>query len=360
MINIDDFIKLDDAVKKAELETAEAELISFDWNYQPPDDDISLTLNDKRILSDGNILLISAPQGVGKSAVCEAIIAAIIAPEPDNIDTFHIKVVGNNRNSVLYIDTERSNKDFWKSCSRSLHRAGLKIEDDFNNIVDFKLASTLTISNKITKCLEYIYKSTARFVIIDNIADLVLDVNNAEKCNNLVAELSAFCKRENRSLILTIHSNPGSDKSRGHLGSELLRRAEAIFTIKSDRVTGIKTFTQNYQFGKNRSDVDNLETSFRWVDEPLQRGYYSCDSAPPKNPKDKEIQDYIEKLFQKQFKYNYSEIVKELALVSGKTEATAKKWISKYSSENFNLIHKDDDNRYILNLNEISNRNEID
>ncbi len=69
--------------------------------------------------------------------------------------------------------------------------------------------------------------------------------------------------------ILTIHSNPsqeGSNKARGHLGSELLRRSETVFKLEHDRTIDQRTLTTSFSLGKNQS-ADVAETYFSWDDD---------------------------------------------------------------------------------------------
>jgi len=71
-------------------------------------------------------------------------------------------------------------------------------------------------------------------VIIDGVADLCTDVNNPVEANQLVAELQALALEFNCPVIVVLHENAGHDngKARGHLGSQLERKAESNLRLK--------------------------------------------------------------------------------------------------------------------------------
>jgi hypothetical protein len=71
-------------------------------------------------------------------------------------------------------------------------------------------------------------------VVIDGIADLQRNTNDLEESDALVAELMALSTRAGTHIICVLHTNPGSDKARGHLGSSLQRKAESVLFVHRD------------------------------------------------------------------------------------------------------------------------------
>ena len=76
------------------------------------------------------------------------------------------------------------------------------------------------------------------FVIIDGIADLVSDVNDLKGSNLVVQWLMEITTKFNCHVITIIHSNYGSDKPTGHLGSLLEKKAETQYSLKRNEDTG--------------------------------------------------------------------------------------------------------------------------
>ena len=99
-------------------------------------------------------------------------------------------------------------------------------------------------------------------VIIDGVADFVSDVNNAVECNAFIAELHQLAIDYDCPIICILHENPTQDsgKMRGHLGSQLERKAESNLRLK--RTEDVTTV-----FGEKMRGAPILEKdgpAFRW------------------------------------------------------------------------------------------------
>ncbi len=69
-------------------------------------------------------------------------------------------------------------------------------------------------------------------VIIDGIADLCSDVNNIVEANEVVQKLMEWSAKYNCHIITVIHSNWGSEKPTGHLGSFMEKKAETQIQLE--------------------------------------------------------------------------------------------------------------------------------
>jgi len=74
-------------------------------------------------------------------------------------------------------------------------------------------------------------------VIIDGIADLVSDVNNLQESNDVVQKIMTLTTLYNCHIVTVIHSNWGSDKATGHLGSLLEKKTETQIKLEFDTIT---------------------------------------------------------------------------------------------------------------------------
>ena len=76
------------------------------------------------------------------------------------------------------------------------------------------------------------------FVVLDGVSDLIADPNSSEQSTSVINDLMAFTKEYDCHVLTVIHANVGSEKARGHLGSEALRKCEtAIFAEAKGDVT---------------------------------------------------------------------------------------------------------------------------
>ena len=68
-------------------------------------------------------------------------------------------------------------------------------------------------------------------IVIDGIADLQRNTNDLEESDALVGALMSLSTKTNTHILCVLHTNPGSDKARGHLGSSLQRKAETVIFV---------------------------------------------------------------------------------------------------------------------------------
>jgi hypothetical protein len=87
----------------------------------------------------------------------------------------------------------------------------------------------------IDYCLEH-KAENAGLLIVDGIADLCADVNNIEESNACVQRLMEWSAKHKVHIMCVIHSNFGSDKPTGHLGSFLEKKAETQIQLEANTV----------------------------------------------------------------------------------------------------------------------------
>jgi len=95
-------------------------------------------------------------------------------------------------------------------------------------------------SRQRVEFIDYYLKSLADngkkigLVVIDGIADLVSDVNNLEESSEVVQKVMEWTAIYNCHIVTVIHSNYGSDKPTGHLGSFLEKKTETQIQLEKD------------------------------------------------------------------------------------------------------------------------------
>jgi hypothetical protein len=87
-------------------------------------------------------------------------------------------------------------------------------------------------------------------ILLDGAADFVEDVNDPGESNDFVATLHDLAIRHDCPIDSVIHFNPGGDKPRGHLGSQLERKAETNLALEKDATeTTVIYSTKNRRAG---------------------------------------------------------------------------------------------------------------
>lgn len=228
-------------------------------------------INGKPVSTPGNLTNLIAQAKAGKSAEVGAMIAAAICSEfegGEKRDTLNVSASAPGGRILLHIDTEQSPYDHDQLVMRSLRRAGVAKAPAWlwsYGMAGFS-ATELREALRIKLADARRQKKMIFAVILDGTADLVNDVNDPEECNAFVAELHGLAIEYHCPIINVVHENPGQQangKMRGHLGSQLERKAESNITLK-------KTEDVTVVFSEKMRRAPILEKEgprFRWSDK---------------------------------------------------------------------------------------------
>lgn len=207
--------------------------INFDDPPQPSEP--LLAINEVPIGSSGNLVCVTGSEGSGKTNYLGGILSGAIRPLGMQIDTLGASIRENiSGHAVLLFDTEQSEYQFYKNITYILQRGGLEAPPRW-----FKAFSLASISRKdrLTLILESIDRFYYEFggmhmVVIDGIADLIQGVNDEESSVWLTEELFRLAAIYNTVIVCVLHLTPSGMKLRGHLGSEVQRKAAGILLVE--------------------------------------------------------------------------------------------------------------------------------
>lgn len=331
-------------------------IYDFSWEDNPPEVQPLLKFKESGILYPEGLSLLTGPSGKGKSQIIHAIAAGAFNP---NCDTLGFSGMAA---PILLIDTENPLSIFRKNVRRGLEtRAGLPEGTKINGIVDYRnIRGIDTFEKRQDFLFKTMEKGIYKLYLIDGAGDFVLDVNDVESSIRFVSKLCAMTLKFKCGVLVTLHGNPGtlSEKARGHLGSELIRKADCSILLKAD--SDIRCITTEYSLGKNRADNDSLTQYFTW--DSFHGMHVSCnppEKSASKNVTQSEREKFVTTMGLR--KYSYSEL--KLAIMNikdknekGKSDKTAERWIK--DLQNLNMIIQDDAGFYVANPNHISESGE--
>lgn len=247
---------LDSLVKSVQPASSNTDLSQLDERRirldDPPPKPVSVfSLAGQQISTAGNLTVISAPPKGGKTAVGGGLIASALFPfERDvadmlGLDFLTFSAAPHHGRAVVLFDTEQSPYDAYLLAERAAKRAGrrdLPLNFRLYAIADLGtakrralLAAELERAND--KC------GGIHSVFVDGVADLVNDPNDAIEAFGLVEELVQLAIKYACPIIVVLHENPSgaeTGKTRGHLGSQLERKAESNLRVVKD-AKGIST-----------------------------------------------------------------------------------------------------------------------
>lgn len=308
-----------------------------------------ITINDEIISTEGNITTISGASKSGKSSFTSILIAGAISLDGkiDGLEAVNVEPNVKGK-AILHFDTEQSRYDHQKNLKAILRRSNLKKSPDFfqsYNIRRLELEKLIVVTKKICE-LAFQQFGGIHLIVIDGGADYISDVNDSVLSNGLVKEFEEIAIQYSTPIIVIIHTNPGGDKERGHLGSQFQRKSESLLIVRS--VRDISFVEPKLLRKAGKSNIPQIYFSY----DKEKEYHVECEMVyEQKENSDlirmKKIKQLCFKVFSDQNSYKYGEARDIMMKISGKGETTIKIWFSTMIRNK--MIVQNDDKRWYLN-----------
>ena len=307
----------------------------------PPDASKSVVaVNGVPLGTQDNLFCITGGEGTGKSNYIAAILAGTLGTERlDAEQTLGLEVTPNPKGlAVLHYDTEQSEAQLHKNLGKTLRRASLTSVPDFYHSLYLASLSRKDRLKLIRESMDLFHHKHGgiHLVVIDGIADLIRSANDETESIAIVDELYRLAGIYNTCIICVLHFVPNGIKLRGHIGSELQRKAAGILSIEKDEnpeysvVKALKV--------RDGSPLDVPMTLFGW-DKALDMHVYRGEKS--KEDKDKrksnELHAVVRDAFRSATRLSYQQLCEILMRELDIKDRTAKKYIA-YMKEQGILI----------------------
>jgi hypothetical protein len=187
------------------------------------------TIKEKRLFTLGNF---SAITGKGKSK--KTFLTTLMLAAAASGTYVHRKIGGmlpKGKDGVLLFDTEQSDYDAWVTAKRVENVLGHRPE----NFGAFDLREYTP--HERCQIIEHALKQWGKkigFIVIDGIVDLGTAINDEEEANRVVSLLMKWTKVYNVHITNVIHQNKKDNWATGHIGSAILKKAEAIISVTKE------------------------------------------------------------------------------------------------------------------------------
>ena len=231
----------DDPLEIDALPLAESALIlemlagrKFDYDKPPPHTEPRFFIGEIPVSTVGNLTTISALIKSGKTAtICAAMASAMTT----DTSAHNLGWRSSNPNglAIIHFDTEQSPEDHYAVAKRAVDRAGLKNAPAW--FVSYRLTGCTLRESRMA--IEVALSEAAKAhggihsVFLDGSADFIANVNDADESNDFVAAIRKLSVHYTCPILAAIHVNPNGEKTRGHLGSELERKAESNLKLRT-------------------------------------------------------------------------------------------------------------------------------
>lgn len=211
--------------------------IAFDQDEEVPEARTAYWLKGTPSCRAGNLTTLTAAVKAGKSATVGAMLAAPMAGKSTTADCLGWVADNWDGRPLLHFDTEQSKEDWHELVKRATRRAGLERTPRWVHSFHLKGLPRQKKRMLFERTVREIGRTAPKgffAIIIDGVADMVVDVNDPHESFGFIERLEWLSERYACPVICVIHLNPGKDseKSRGHLGSELERKAESNILLE--------------------------------------------------------------------------------------------------------------------------------
>ena len=308
-------------------------LQSCEIDYEnPPDASKSIVaVNGVPLGTQDNLLCITGGEGTGKSNYVAAILTGTLGTERLPAErTLGLEITPNpNGLAVLHYDTEQSEAQLHKNLGKTLQRASLKNVPKFYHSLYLASLSRKDRLKLIRESMDLFYHKHGgiHLVVIDGIADLIRSANDETESIAIVDELYRLAGIYNTCIICVLHFVPNGIKLRGHIGSELQRKAAGILSIEKDdnpEYSVVKALKV-----RDGSPLDVPMMLFGWdkaEDMHVYRGEKSKEDKEKR--KTDELIAVVKETFRNSFKITYQELCEVLMRKMEIKDRTAKKYIA--------------------------------
>ena len=298
----------------------------------PPDASKSVVaVNGVPLGTQDNLFCITGGEGTGKSNYIAAILAGTLGKERLQAEqTLGLEVTANPKGlAVLHYDTEQSEAQLYKNLEKTLRRAGIKSVPEFYHSLYLASLSRKDRLKIIRESMDLFHHkhSGIHLVVIDGIADLIRSANDETESIAIVDELYRLAGIYNTCIICVLHFVPNGIKLRGHIGSELQRKAAGILSIEKDdnpEYSVVKALKV-----RDGSPLDVPIMLFGWDKEADMHVYRGEKSKEDKEKrKTDELLAVVKSAFRAKLKLSYQELCDVLMREMEIKDRTAKKYIA--------------------------------
>jgi len=228
----------------------------------------------------------------------------------------HIKGCLNEPQTVvLFFDTEQSRYHVQKTVKRICKLIGIEVPANF-----YAYGLRKFHPDKRLELIEHaIYQNDKIGVVgIDGIKDLISSINDEEQATMISSKLLKWTEERNIHLACVLHQNKGDINARGHLGSELVNKAETVLSVTiSEENSEISIVKADYCRDKEPDsfafeiDLDGLpqEAENRCMKTPEAKNKFSVNTMEPGK-----VYQLLKDSFSEKTEMGYSELVIQVKL----------------------------------------------
>ena len=218
--------------KLLDVETIVGEKANSQVVFTPP----LISRGETGIIGRRTINIIQGGYGSHKSRFAELFTAFMLTKNPYHPQYLELRRTAEELFCLCYIDSERNLAEELPFAIQSIKvKAGYRTDEAPPN---FRYTSIKGVERKDRFAAIETFISDVRaktqlhlFCVIDVVTDAVSDFNDARESMRLYDFIGNLCDNYDSTFLLVIHQNPGTEKARGHTGTEAANKASTVMQI---------------------------------------------------------------------------------------------------------------------------------
>lgn len=221
----------------------------------------------------------------------------------------------DDKRKVLFFDTEQGKYHVQLALKRICAQINESIPKD---LFVYHLRSK-TPAERLQLIEHAIYNTpNLGFVIIDGIKDLITSINDEEQATMIASKLLKWTEEKDIHILTVLHQNKGDNNARGHIGTELINKAETVLSVtKNEQDKDISIVEaqmcrnkepEPFAFEINEDGVPVIVENFELRTE-TKKSKFDVSELP-----EIEIYQLVKNVFAKGDKFGYSELVRQMKL----------------------------------------------
>jgi hypothetical protein len=180
---------------------------------------------------------------IGKAKSRKTFLTTMLGSAVINRNLFDM-FIGNPFYSICIFDTEQS--DYY---ANKAYERYIRLCNGQHNKIDYlpiKPYSPVQRQDIINRYLEI---NSPDFVLIDGIRDLVSCINSEEQATEMITQLYKWLEFKDCHIMNVLHMNKADMNARGHLGTELVNKAETVLSVSKDKHSNFSSVEVEYMRG---------------------------------------------------------------------------------------------------------------
>ena len=198
------------------------------------DEEFLFHIKGKPCMPRKDLTVITGQAKTGKTVLI-SILMACCARRQEQGGLLGIERIREQPLKVMWVDTEQNPQSTQYILKKRVRRL---VDGDFpeDQFFVFNVRSA-SISERYDLIAEGVHAYQPDILIVDNVRDLISDINNGEKAQELIESFMKLSQGNNCNVVTVIHQNRSAENRglRGWLGTELTNKAFEVYACQKFR-----------------------------------------------------------------------------------------------------------------------------